>query len=1306
MVDDKQLSFDIVVDAKQAKAETASLTGAVEKLDEAVIVASESLDAMAAATADVGATTAETAATVKKTTLTQKQMTEQITLGITAMREDIAVMVKSIEALAQLTVATQKQNAEVIRSNELLYASTEAKKKEATATAVAATEEEKLVAATEKRIAMGRIQAGMEMQAGAASMTRFQRGLTKLESAGTPAILKTATWGALGLGGIAYEGIKKYMDFNKLMTQAVTQAGVKAKDLPYLSEGSMNIAKQTGQHLDDIAQTIYRVASGTAAWHQGLGATKKEILEMTKAVSDLNVLGNVPAGAQSEQSARVISAMLNANMPDIGQGKSGARKAERLINAVVGAGDIRQSELISGLGKGVLTAAKSTGMKAGDAMAWIDLLTSMGTTGSVAGTYVRSAISVLSNPSEQGNKAFGMVGIKPGDVNSIIRHKGLAAGVDYLNSKINKWNPVQNYPKYKGKTGNAAAMAQLQTWGINQFSDQFLADFKSGFDSTGQSAVVKARMDEEKQKIRTFLFIKAFGGARQLTPLATLLNNAGQFRDLVANIQSHNTEAYYQKSLNRALNTPQAQFNKIVQGLNVDMIKIGKQLFPFFIKLMHAVGDLVHWLTKNTDVLKGIVMALGLAMGVALTSKVAGFMKNAYAPLGRLVLGRDKLTGRWFDPESGKYGKTAFGKAFYARGGGFRNEALIHENKAMAKIGADHLKYGGELNVVLKAAGSATIGFAEKIGMAGSMVGGGGLGGLLGGGGGGGVGGLARTAEKDILKAASLSSIEKRVLMSHHVEGKVLTASSVAAHIRGEGGKISAKRAKEMADSLKGLQTGEGRLTHAAQSGIFHELESAEKAAAGAAGSASTAGVAGAAVKAEKAAKAAEKAAAEVAKKGAVESAEKAAAGAAEKGIIGKIAGSVAGKGLASLAGGALGMLGGPVGSLIMSTLLPMAMPYIGKGLSSVWHGLFGGGSQPNLPKATQAVLTQTQTQQKITDLTNQRKAIYAAAKNGILTSNQVKQINQLDSQLARLGVQRTLNTKDPLAPYKAMYELVGATSVRGKQITKARNLLNNNRYRSLVALALQRGKHFTMNSSELGAFSTAERKDVLDKVNFIQNAGFIKDPTIKANFLTNLKAGKGGDFLKTYVNQMKSQLEANPAAYRQVAPDFAAMTDVAGQKKTINTTVGNILRSARGVKGANWLATRTVDQGQADVLALSNQMVSSKRDFNYDLTQSQNKNLSADVRATYKAEADKLSGQIKEMSDTMGKIKNATHIDAKSVTDLAKSIADANADTYKRLGMDSKTYAKAIADAISGTMPAVVAGALKNANARGGTVG
>ncbi|MBU6232605.1 hypothetical protein KGP36_08330, partial [Patescibacteria group bacterium] len=51
------------------------------------------------------------------------------------------------------------------------------------------------------------------------------RGLTRMETMGTPAILKTATWTLLGVGGIAYEGIKNYMNFQKSITQSITQAG-------------------------------------------------------------------------------------------------------------------------------------------------------------------------------------------------------------------------------------------------------------------------------------------------------------------------------------------------------------------------------------------------------------------------------------------------------------------------------------------------------------------------------------------------------------------------------------------------------------------------------------------------------------------------------------------------------------------------------------------------------------------------------------------------------------------------------------------------------------------------------------------------------------------------------------------------------------------------------------------------------------------------------------------------------------------------------------------------------------------------
>jgi hypothetical protein len=487
-------------------------------------------------------------------------------------------------------------------------------------------------------------------------------GMAKLEALGTPAILKAATWTILGAGGIAYEGIKQFMNLNKELTQVITQAGVNPKSMPFLTSMAESVAKLTGVNLSDVANSIYRVASGTASWNNGLGATHKQLTNITTEVAKLGVIGGVSGGAAFEQASRVVTSMINANMSDVGRDP---RKAAALINAAVGSGDMRLGDLVPGLGRGLLQSARANNVSAKDALAWVATLTSMGTTASVAGNYVKTGMNLLANPSAQGTAALALLGIHPGEMQGLMSGKGgLQAAIATLVQGMHQFRPG-NVALYRDKIGNVrpggsgfqAAVNKLQTWGVGELPATFIKDWTAG------------KLNAKDQAYANDLILtKAFGGSKQFATIAALTNNPALLTGIEQSITRKDNLQYLTASERRAENTPAMQFQIALRALQVDLVNAGKVLYPPIMTLTHGFVDMVSAVSK----IKPLLYELGaVLLGIVTFAAI-----HKVAQIG---MGITRMIGgglSHLDPKGNNLQH-------------FRNAYLSTSDKVMAGLGAD-----------------------------------------------------------------------------------------------------------------------------------------------------------------------------------------------------------------------------------------------------------------------------------------------------------------------------------------------------------------------------------------------------------------------------------------------------------------------------------------------------------------------------------------------------------------------------------------------------------------------------------------
>src|ERR1035437_9227297 len=264
----------------------------------------------------------------------------------------------------------------------------------------------------------------------------------------------------------------------------------------------------------------------------------------------LAVLFNVPAGAQTEQTARIMGAMMNAQMP-------GAKTPDQimaLMNSAVGRGDIRGGDMIGMMGQ-LLATGKFTGAKAPDIVAWADVLTKLGMQGSRAGTLINHSLQLLTTgSSEQAQKALVSIGIQPGQMSKIITTQGLPTAIQTLIGAVENGGAAagKDFPSnvVGGKrypAGQASATAQQDAWLLGD--PKTMADWRRYSAQTPDERLAHpAATPQELHTVEAGFLSKMFGAAKSAAPILALAADPKYLAQLATDIQHHSIPAELQKS--------------------------------------------------------------------------------------------------------------------------------------------------------------------------------------------------------------------------------------------------------------------------------------------------------------------------------------------------------------------------------------------------------------------------------------------------------------------------------------------------------------------------------------------------------------------------------------------------------------------------------------------------------------------------------------------------------------------------------------------------------------------------------------
>jgi TP901 family phage tail tape measure protein len=260
------------------------------------------------------------------------------------------------------------------------------------------------------------------MSAAAASTNQFAQSGQRLQKLGMgisnvgDTLTRRVTL-PLGLAGAA--AIKMASDFDKSFVRMQTLAGVSAGEVDNLKESVLDLAGETGQAPQELADALYFLQSS------GLdSAQAMEALEMSAKASAVG-LGDTASVADAVSSAMLAYA------------ESGLEAAEAtdVLIATAKAGKAEPAELASQMGR-LLPIAAELGITFGDVGGAIAALSQKGNNAEQATTQLVNVMSKLLKPSQQAAKLLDEVGLSTDGVRQMIAERGLLGTLEELRARL------------------------------------------------------------------------------------------------------------------------------------------------------------------------------------------------------------------------------------------------------------------------------------------------------------------------------------------------------------------------------------------------------------------------------------------------------------------------------------------------------------------------------------------------------------------------------------------------------------------------------------------------------------------------------------------------------------------------------------------------------------------------------------------------------------------------------------------------------------------------------------------------------
>lgn len=451
-----------------------------------------------------------------------------------------------------------------------------------------------------------------KFKAAAGEVETTLTGLEKRGSSSAAAFAGAVAKGGAILAGasavIAVKAVGMASDFNAQMTKLVTAAGEAPAALKQVSDGILQLARDTGTSTDQLAQGMYVVES--AGFHGAAG------LQVLKAAAQGAKLENADLGTVTNA---VTSLLIDYHL----KAGDAATVTSQLVTAV-GHGKTTFQGLAAAL-PNVAAAANSAHITLAEMAGAVSEMTMHGTDAAKAGTYLRQVIGQLEAPSAKARGVMQSLGIDANKLGLTLGSgsgHGLSDAITMLEDGIkNHMTPsglvaLEVFKKSKGATSDyQKVLADLppnmrtafgalsdMTGGVRslqgflQLGGENLKTFKSNTkDIAGATADASGNVKEWSTTQKTF----SVEVARGKEYLETWMIQLGQ--KLIPLIQ-------------KAIDWVSAHrkgFEKLGNGIREFAVRAYKAIEPAIRVVITIIRDLIKWVEQHRKGLEQLAKVIG-----------------------------------------------------------------------------------------------------------------------------------------------------------------------------------------------------------------------------------------------------------------------------------------------------------------------------------------------------------------------------------------------------------------------------------------------------------------------------------------------------------------------------------------------------------------------------------------------------------------------------------------------------------------------------------------------------------------------
>lgn len=441
--------------------------------------------------------------------------------------------------------------------------------------------------------AMGRMGVAAEAMGG-----RISRGGKAIHGAG--ASISRLSLPLAIAGGAA---TKFAIDFQSKMELIATQAHAGQGEVRRMTTAVERLAPKLGFGPTKLADALYHIES--------TGKRGSQALDILRASAHGAQVGN----ADLEQTTYALSsAVLSLGL----KGKD-AGKVMATLNAIVGAGDVRMSDLVDAMSTGLLPAARTFHVSLRSVGAALAYMTDRGVPAQLAATRLRMSIALLGAPSSKATKILKALGEGTGEVHA--RTKGMSDALTKAGLSTTRLSSDLRKPD-----GIYVA----------------LRDLKDHLHAAGISGPAAAA-----------LISRAFGGGRSGSAIMAMYNDLGKVQGKFGQIGKGAKK--FPSDVRRTYQTERVKIGQAQAQIEVAALKIGGTLAPVAAKVAKAIGHVAEGFAKLPKWAQDA--AIGGAVGVAALGPMLTISGNLLKVVGGITTGGGKLL-RWMTGGS-TAGKTA-----------------------------------------------------------------------------------------------------------------------------------------------------------------------------------------------------------------------------------------------------------------------------------------------------------------------------------------------------------------------------------------------------------------------------------------------------------------------------------------------------------------------------------------------------------------------------------------------------------------------------------------------------------------------